>query len=555
MIRQEKIQSFLLISILFVSIILFPVGKSCKDIIVSPPATAGDYALLLKVRDPSRPGLQVLCRVPNGTHYTYRHPWTGKPWDFIVTHAFLGVATLGDTLPDIVKAGMVLTDAGLAFGDADTGSLWVNPTKNAWDDFDWIRYACQSADSEEEAISLLTTEATDQLHATGVSENLLVVGPQRSVVIEADAVHHTTKDVSDVLVMSNYPKDLWRTQLIKSLPIASSYDAQKETWVQQGIIVHLGSLCGIRIQAITQSSLTAQVFPLFAFTNSDVSKEITISLGERGTVGPYSVTLVEIDGNKAKISMTTSMYAWEQALLDYLQPMSGTITIQNLINVSRLHSEDLNGLRPLCEDAVQYEAAIVFKVPTEHANLLSSGWFAANHPCSSIYVPVHICDDDFYDSYETGDAATVSLSLLKKYGHGNLTSLCESVEAVFLFENELNELLAHQMIHLELNITSFLTALDRGMQEQAFLTEELWLNAPNASRAIIENLWTENYTMSQHRMQQTMSLLRNISWSESVVSHIEKIVTSIKKSDDQRKGFVFLYYLFSSHNTIIEDSP
>jgi hypothetical protein len=453
-----------------------------------------------------------------------------------------------------VKAGMVLTDAGLAFGDADTGSQWVNPTKNAWDDFDWIRYACQSADNEEEAISFLTTETTDQLHATGVSENLFIVGPQRAVVIEADAVHHTTTDVSGVLVMSNYPKDLWRTQLIKSLPIASSYDTQKETWVRRGMVIHLGSLCGIRIQAITPSSITAQVFPLFAFKNSEVPKEITISLGERGTVGPYSITPLESDGNKAKISMCTTIYAWEHALLTYIQPLSGTITIQDLISVSRLHSEDLDGLRPLCEDAAQYEAAMVFKVPTEHANLLSSGWFAANHACSSVYVPVHICDDDFYDPYETGDAATESLSLLKKYGHGNLTSLCESIETVFLFENELNELLAHQMIHLSLNITPFLTTLDRGMQEQAFLTEELWLNAPNASRAIIENLWMENYSMSLQRMQQTMSDLRNISGSESLSYLIGKIVTSITKSDEHRKGSVLLQNLFSSRNTFIEDS-
>ena len=96
---------------------------------ITPPATAGNYSLLLKVRDPSRPGLQVLCRVPEGTQYTYHYPWTGKPWDFIVTHTFFGVATQGDTLPNIVKAGMVLTDAGLAFGDADTLSNWVNPTK------------------------------------------------------------------------------------------------------------------------------------------------------------------------------------------------------------------------------------------------------------------------------------------------------------------------------------------------------------------------------------------------------------------------------------------
>jgi hypothetical protein len=61
------------------------------------------------------------------------------------------------TLPG-PQGGMVLSDSGLAYGDADTNSNWVNPTKFAWDDFDWIRYACQTANSEEDAINLLTTE-------------------------------------------------------------------------------------------------------------------------------------------------------------------------------------------------------------------------------------------------------------------------------------------------------------------------------------------------------------------------------------------------------------
>ena len=50
---------------------------SCKDIIACGDATAGDYNLLLKVRDPSRPGLQVLCIIPVGYEYTYRNPWNG----------------------------------------------------------------------------------------------------------------------------------------------------------------------------------------------------------------------------------------------------------------------------------------------------------------------------------------------------------------------------------------------------------------------------------------------------------------------------------------------
>jgi hypothetical protein len=530
MVHPQRTLPCLFIFILVISSVSIPLGKSCKDIVVTSAATAGDYSLFLKIRDPSRPGLQVLCRVPKGTQYTYHHPWTGKSWDFIVMHTFFGVATQGDTLPNIVKAGMVLTDAGLAFGDADTSSNWKNPTRNAWDDFDWIRYACQTADNEDEAITLLSTEAVDQLHATGVSENLFLVGPQKAVVIEADAVHHSVKDVTDILVMSNYPKDLWRTQIFKSLPIASSFDVEKESWVRRGSIVHLQSVCGVKVIRTSQFSITVQAVPTFVFRSYGPNKDVTIYLGERATVGPYSVKLLDINGNTAKILVCTAVRAWEKELQTLIRPMSGSISVKNMMSYSRLHATDLDGLRPLCEDAATFEAAMIYKIPNEHANLVSSGWFAANHPCASIYVPVHICDNDLYDPYETGEAAALSLELLTLYGHGTLTSLCQSVENVFLAENEGNEILAHQMIHNASDITSFLTTLDRGMQEQAFLTEKLWLDTPNAMRGIIENLWMSNYTMSLQRMQQTVSVLKNISGSEDLISTIGKIMLSIDKS-------------------------
>lgn len=530
MIRQRRLLPCLFIIVLIFSVISIPRGESCKDIVIASAATAGDYNLLLKVRDPSRDGLQVLCRVPKGTQYTYHHPWTGKPWDFTVTHSFIGVATRGDTLPNIVKAGMVLTDAGLAFGDADTMSRWVNPTKNAWDDFDWIRYACQTAENEEEAIRLLTTEAVDELHATGVSENLFVVGPQRAVVIEADAKHYAITDVSDVLVMSNYAKDLWRTQLLKSLPIASSFDTHKESWVRRGTLLHLSSLCGVRIIETDFSSITAQVFPAFLFNQSGLDRKVTVSLGERGTVGPYSLRLLEIDGKKARISVCTGVYAWEQEMQKQIKPSIGNITIRDMIRWSRLHSPDLDGLRPMCEDQVTYEAVMIFKLPNEYTNLLSSGWFVANHACSSIYVPIHICDDDIYDPYETGEAATLSLALLQRYGHGNLTALCQSVEDVFLFENEVNEFLASLMILSGMNITSFLTEQDMNMQEQAFLTEQLWLYAPNTSWGIIESLWAENYGITLERMQHAVVSLRFLRGSEPAVIILEEIMKSIQKS-------------------------
>jgi hypothetical protein len=530
MIHREKILACVFICILFLSLLGIPVGTSCKDIVISSSATAGKYSLLLKVRDPSRDGLQVLCRVPAGTQYTYHYPWTGRPWDFLVTRTFIGVATQGDVLPNIVKAGMVLTDAGLSFGDADTLSKWVNPTRYAWDDFDWIRYACQTAEDEEEAVELLTSEAVDSLHATGVSENLFLVGPQRAVVIEADAVRYSIHEISDVLVMSNYAKDLWGTQLVQSLPLASSFEEEKETWVRQGRTIHLGSLCGVKIVQVTDSSVIARAVPSFAFQQSGLTKDVSIMLGERATVGPYSVTLVELNGKNAKVSVCTAMHAWEHAVLSHITPLIGTITLKDLIGWSRLHAADLQGLRPLCEDRVEYEAAMAFKVPEEHANLLSSGWFSANHACASIYVPVHICDNDIYDPYQTGEAAALSLELLTHYGHGTLTSLCESVENVFLAENEAHEMLAHQMIHNGSDITPFLTAMDRGMQEQAFLTEQLWRFVPDYLQGTIEGIWMENYTRTLQNIHRTIDVLSKTPGSSTVMFSLERIAWSICSS-------------------------
>lgn len=581
MINKGRILSFFFIFILVLSSLGVSIDKSCKDIVITSAATAGDYNLLLKVRDPSRSGLQVLCRVPSGTHYTYHHPWTGKTWDFIVDHTFIGVASQGDTLPNIVKAGMVLTDAGLAFGDADTLSSWVNPTKYAWDDFDWIRYACQTANNENEAITLLTAEAVDDLHATGVSENLFLVGPQQAVIIEADAVRYTIHTIDDILVMSNYAKDLWQSQLFRSLPIASSFETEKETWLHSGSIVHLGSLCGVKIIKITQSSITARVVPSFVFKTSGLDKDVTIDLGQRITVGPYSVRLLDINGTTARISLCTVVHAWEQELQSHIQPLKGTITISDLIRWSRLHSTDLNGLRAMCEEAVEYEAAMIFKIPKEHYDLLSSGWFAANHACSSIYVPIHICDNDIYTAYQTGEAAALSLELLHHYGHGTLTSLCRNVEDVFFLENEANELLASQMLHNDSDITLFLTNADCYMQEQAFLTEQLWLNTSNAPQTIIENIWMDNYTVSFERMQKAMSLLKNITGSEITMQILGKIALSIcksrintvsilvknytdiqqeytvadryMKSGEFTKGFFLLQHTFDSCNELIKN--
>lgn len=548
----------LILGCLLVCSSLPPQVKGCKDIVAMNDATAGDYNLLLKVRDPSREGLQVLCLVPKGYTYTYHRPWTGKPWIFNVTHTFLGVTTLGDNLPNIVKAGMALSDSGLAYGDADTGSNWINPTKNAWDDFDWLRYACEQASTEEEAVNLLTNEAVDCLHASAVSENLFVVGPTSAALIEADAYHSAVTPIHDVLVMSNYPKILWKTQLFKKLPLAASFDTTKEVWVTKGKIVRLNSLCGVHITDVGNSSIEVQPFPLFLFQDfMNGSQNITIQIGRQDLVGPYSVKLMDSNGQRAQISLSYMFKAWEEEIIRHITPSYGHITVETMMNLSRLHTTDMEGLRPMCEDQYPYEAAMIFKIPYDYSNFLSSGWFSANHACSSIYVPVHIADTDFFIPYKTGDAASLSLELLHLYGHGNLTEPFHNIEKVLLGENELAEGIARELLKQQQNISGFLTTIDTEMQNQAFLTEQLWFHLHNLSETpyyghiknILSRIWIDNYTNSLKQMNQAIFSLKVYPGSELFINLLEEIKNSISREQNTVN-----YFIQSSFNDTINNS-
>ncbi|RLF31995.1 MAG: hypothetical protein DRM98_04635, partial [Thermoplasmata archaeon] len=318
------------LSIIFTVFLFFNVAvsfnvKACKDIVACGDATDGDYNLLLKVRDPSRPGLQVLCIVPQGYKYVYHHPWTGKPMNFETLHKYIGVATEDDVIPNVVKSGMTLNSMGLAFGDADTVSGWINPTKHSWDDFDWIRYSCERADTEDEAVMLLTKNAVDKLHATGVSENLFVVGPNKGYVVEGDAFRYNVKEIKNgVVVMSNYPKKLWRTQVFKKLPISWSFDTVVEKNVRKHSIVRLNSLYGVKILDIKENSVYVKpVQLLHVLRTNNIGIIYKIPIGERRTVGFFSVKVLEINGKQAKIRVTNMYKAWEEKMLEYIQPCYG----------------------------------------------------------------------------------------------------------------------------------------------------------------------------------------------------------------------------------------
>ena len=536
MTQDSKLISLILLLILVSNVFISMNVKGCKDIVAVGDATEGEYNLLMKVRDPSRPGAQVLCIVPEGYKYSYHHPWTGKTLQFTVQHKFIGVATKDDIIPNIVKAGMSLNDAGIAFGDADTNSNWKNPTKNAWDDFDWIRYACEKADDEGEAVKLLTEDLVDNMHASGVSENLFVVGPKKAFLVEADAFHYTIQEVDDLLVMSNYPKELWKTQRHKKLPIAPSFDTEKEKYVRKGGVVRLNSLFGVKIVDIGGDFIVARQAPFLKINNKMIrfmGNKVKINLGERETVGDYSVKLLDIDGKKAKISVCYVFKAWEDKMLEYIQPQYGNIGVKDMMNWSRLTGEDLDGLRPMCEEIYPYESVMIYKIPDGNYNVLSSGWFSANHACSSIYVPIHICNTDIYEPYKTGEAAELSLELLESYGNQNLLSYLNAVEDVFLHEVKEMEEITDDLIQKSVDVSDFLTVVDMGIQKQAMLTQQIWSEASEQDLEdieLIKNMWQSNYSYSLEMMEHTAYALNNKSGSQPFVDKIIEIVLSICKT-------------------------
>ena len=108
--------------------------EECKEIIAMNTATAGEYNLHMKVRDPSRHDVQVLFICEPGYHYTYHHPQTGETMDFTLEHRIIGTTSINDKPPEIMKPGMVLTGSGISFGTNDCPTLmYTNPSRNAWD--------------------------------------------------------------------------------------------------------------------------------------------------------------------------------------------------------------------------------------------------------------------------------------------------------------------------------------------------------------------------------------------------------------------------------------
>ncbi|MEA2054556.1 MAG: hypothetical protein U9O96_05505 [Candidatus Thermoplasmatota archaeon] len=479
-----------LLAALSILILIAQGAVACKDIIAIGDATAGDYNLLLKVRDPSRPGLQVLFMVNKSYGYDYHTPWTGRDIHFITQHKFIGVATKGDVPPDIIKAGMALSDAGIAYGDADVPSYWINPTRNAWDDFDWIRYACQSASSEKEARDLLIETVT--MHAPGVAENLFVVGPEEAFVMEANAFNYAITEVHDIAAMSNYPKELWEKNFLKKAFIASSFDKTFEGNVRKGRSVHLGSLLGIKVVGVGEDSAVVRQVPF--------GERMEIKKGGGKVVGFFRVNVLDCSRKTAKLQVCYEYFTWENEMMDRIRSKYGSITPKDMMNWSRLHSDDMRGM---CEG--KEKAAAVFKIPYNRFDILSMGWFAPDQ-CSSIFIPVHISDTNIIRAYKNGEASDIALKLLSKFGHGNITGDCNRVEDVFITENDRVEELTRLIPE---DAGKILTASDTGMQQQAILMQKIFLVANDNEGRLVTSAWNSSYRITLQNMRDIIKKIGN----------------------------------------------
>lgn len=529
--NKYSILSFLILLFLFLNIFLSFNTKACKDIIACGNATEGDYNLLMKVRDPSRAGLQVLLIVPKDYEYSYHSPWTGKEVYYINQHKYIAVTTIDDVIPKIVKAGMILSETGICYGDSDTNSGWINPTKNAWDDFDWIRYTSEQANSEEEAVDLLTKECVDKLHATGISENLFIVGPKTGYVVEADAFRYRIDEIKNgVLARHNYPKLLWKSQIIKTFLISKNFNTIVEKEVQKRSIVRLGSIYSVSINEIGDKYVTVSPIGLYhkMLTNS-MGVFTKIQIGERKTVGYFSIELLEINREKAKIRVTNIYNAWEEEILKYINSRYGSINVKDMINWSRLTDEDLKGLRGMCQNTHEFEAVTIYKIPTNYYEIFSMGWFAPNHASSSIFIPFHICNSDIYTPYKNGDAAQLSLDLYNLYNQNILASNFSIVEKTFI--NEINSLekTLKKAKYKNSDISNFLTIIDMSMQKQAYITQQLWKDAINKQdiQVVISDLWNKTYYDTLHNMKNIINHLNEKGESKQFIDKINEIALNI----------------------------
>ncbi len=525
--------------------------KECKEIIAMNTVTAGEYNLHMKIRDPSRHGVQVLFICEPGYQYTYHHPQTGDPMAFTIEQRVIGVTSINDKPPETMKPGNVLTGAGISYGTNDCPTLmYTNPTQYAWDDFDWIRYAYQKAETEEEAVELLTKDAVDELHATGIGETLYVVGPNKGYAIEADAYYYHVEEIKDIYIKSNYPEFLWDVCSSDQYKYAPQFDTMFDDWVREYQPIKLGPKCtlGVMIRDIGGDYIIAKALP-------GDGEEVKVNLGENQSLGGFRVGLKGISGfsedsplqqKKAHVTICFHYLEWLDHVYKRVNKRKGDITIADLMNWSRLHSdEDLEGLRGFCEGGENDEEAVtIFRHPIKSSEIMSSLWFSGI-PCSSIYVPVHVSALDIYEPYKSGAAWEITFELLNNYGHGNLKSWLEKIESVIIAENDEIEELCYELLN-RLNRTKvieFLTFSDFMLQATGYKMEQILLNLSQIVRPLerrgsdavdiadvynsINEMWSTDYTQTIKGMESTIKKIHSYNQNTESDKTLDNIIGGI----------------------------
>ena len=118
---------------------------------------------------------------------------------------------------------------------------------------------------------------------------------------------------------------------------------------------------------------------------------------------------------------------------------------------------------------------------------------------------------------------------MKEYGHDILDESFSKTEDVFSHEISEAEQISRLHIKDDSKISDFLTLIDTSMQEQAFKTEEIWMDISTISNDrtrqeiadIVSSLWDTDYTASLDKMENALIELEK----NSGVSNIkEKII-------------------------------
>lgn len=284
--------------------------------------------------------------------------------------------------------------------------------------------------------------------------------------------------------MSNYPKDLWKYRLIRRVFISKSFDLEKERSVRKGSIVRLGGVLGIKVVDIEKNGVYIKLWPL--------GKDVFIKVKEGKLVDPFWVEVLRIDGKRVDLRVCYKYKVWEKEILDRLKERYGKIDVKDLMNLSRLHVDDIKGIRGMCERF--NKATAICKIPYRHYEYLSCMWFAPDQ-CSSIYIPVHICCKEILDPYENGDAAKLARKILNLFGHGGFSSYASKVEDIFISEVEKAEKIARSLIEKGEDPSDFLTNIDLELQRQAYLTE-LFIVSLREKEKVIPIIWGKDYRSS-----------------------------------------------------------